>query len=340
MLETILSFFPDVFFWFFGAIGVLGLFAGLLGLFMGNGGEGTKKLLAVTTLTSLHFFTPVIIYYALLHFIESKWACAAITMVGVPAIFHSIGGISKQESQDKSQDNGEKQENPKSGVDDVLKNDVQNTEVQKVDEDKVDNGQKSTENKVSRITPEKAKAYLDRIWDTLISDRRAGKNVDSIVKTLGTVIVNYQKSMVIHEYISADITDFIPEESRFTLLELKASEMASVFLRVMTAKFIPEEDLLKKKGSIVPLSLFKFIVSYGVLYSGDKQIKNIQELSLDGNYRIDIKEMRKALSHCASLIDEMEWNEKVEELNKLDDKEYYSVTESLLKGIVQHLREA
>ena len=50
--------------------------------------------------------------------------------------------------------------------------------------------------------------------------------------------------------------------------------------------------------------------------------------------------MRKALIHCASLIDDAGWNERVEELNKCGDAEYRSVIQSLIDGILQHLRGA
>lgn len=324
MLETILSFFPDVFFWFFGAIGVLGLLAGVLGFFMGNGGEGTKKFLITTVLLSIHCFIPMVVYYVLLHFIENKWICAIITMLfGVPAVFHLIGGRSKQEIQA----NGEKQEQQNSKV-----NDVQNDKVSNVN-----SGPKSQDD--NRAMSGYGKAYLDRAWDILVSNRRAGKNVDSFLEPIAMMIVNCQKGIAMHKYISVGRVGTLPKEAKFDHWELKAVEMASVFLKVMTADFVPEEDLIKKKG-IVPLSLFKFIISYGVLYSGDKQIKDVREVSLNGNYQINIDEMRKALIHCASLIDDASWNEKVEELNKCGDAEYRSITQSLLDGILQHLRGA
>lgn len=153
------------------------------------------------------------------------------------------------------------------------------------------------------------------------------------------MIVNCQKGIAMHKYISAGRVGTIPKEAKLDHWELKAVEMASVFLRVMVADFVPEQDLVEKKG-VVPLSLFKFIVSCGVLYSGDKQIKDVREVSLNGNYQIDIGEMRKALIRCASLIEDAGWNEKVEELNKCGDAEYRSVTQSLLDGILQHLRGA
>mgnify|MGYP007070191612 CR=1 FL=1 len=174
----------------------------------------------------------------------------------------------------------------------------------------------------------KKSALLDDLWDKMILLRCRDEPFDEVLNNLSLALTNLEKNLAVR----SGSTD-----KKFDHWETYASQMIFVFLKLMAARFVPEDDLLGKRGAL-PKSLFKLLVSYGVLVdmNGNK-VSCINDLTIGGTYDVDIDAARKALDYCSSLVDSISCSIAVEKLKDKGPAEFKSIVKTMMEGILWYL---